>query len=107
MTDIFRLGDPAQAQGDTIRVSRVLAEGVAKVETTLADDPVLQATLFLELARIHRNLGLLAEAEELGGRTLELRQTHEPRTVAHADVMGFMGLLLRDAGDTDRAVERL
>jgi tetratricopeptide (TPR) repeat protein len=107
MTDIFRLGDPTQALGDTIGVSRVLEEGVRRVEASLGGDPGLQGTLFLELARIYRNLGLLAEAERLGDRALALRETNEPETLAHAEALGFLGLLHRDAGQPARAIERL
>ncbi|MEJ2539081.1 MAG: serine/threonine-protein kinase [Gemmatimonadota bacterium] len=107
MTDIFRLGDPTRAVGDTIGVRQILEEGVRRVETSLTEDPALQATLFLELARIHRNLGLLAEAERLGERALELRVAHAPGSLGHADVLGFLGLLQRDAGHPMAAIVRL
>lgn len=107
MTDIFRLGDPTQALGDTIGVRQVLDEGARRVDASLGDDPILQATLFLELARIYRNLGILEEAERLGARALAIREATEPGTAEHADVLGFLGLVLRDAGERDRAVARL
>ncbi|MEQ8331327.1 MAG: serine/threonine-protein kinase [Longimicrobiales bacterium] len=107
MTDIFRLGDPTQALGDTIGVRQVLGEGARRVDESLDADPVLQATLFLELARIYRNLGLLDEAGRLGDRVEGLRSVHEPGTLAYADVLGFQGLVSRDAGRSGRAIERL
>ncbi len=103
MTDIFRLGDPTQTLGDTVGVRQVLREGVARVEETLGDDPVLQATLLLELGKIHRNLGLLGEAERLVSGALALREAHEPGTVAYADALGLHGLVLADIGASDRA----
>ncbi|HKJ02550.1 MAG TPA: tetratricopeptide repeat protein, partial [Longimicrobiales bacterium] len=107
MTDIFRLGDPTQSVGDTIGVRQVLEEGARRVDQNLGDDPVLQATLFLELARIYRNLGILREAERLGGRAVALREANEPGTLAYADVLGFQGLVLRDVGLTDPSVDHL
>ena len=107
MTDIFRLGDPTQSLGDTIGVRQVLGEGARRVDETLGDDPVLQATLFLELARIYRNLGILDEARRLGGRALDLREAHEEGTLAHADVLGFQGVVLRDAGDNEGSMALL
>ena len=107
MTDIFRLGDPNQALGDTIGVRQVLEEGVRRVEETLSDDPVLQANLFLELARIYRNLGILGEAERLGSEVLALRRVNEAGSLAYADALGFQGLVLRDAGRSDSAMAHL
>lgn len=107
MTDIFRLGDPTATRGDTVGVQQVLREGVTRVESALQDDPVLQATLLLELGRIYRNLGLVGEAERLAGRALALRETHEPGSLAHADALGFQGLVLLDAGAVDRAMPHL
>ena len=107
MTDIFRLGDPTQALGDTIGVRQVLEEGARRVDETMGDDPVLQATLFLELARIYRNLGIPSEAQRLGARAVALRAEHEAGTLAYADALGFQGLALRDGGHADEAVTRL
>lgn len=107
MTDIFRLGDPTQSVGDTIGVRQVLLEGARRVESSMGQDPVLQATLFLEIARIYRNLGLLDEAERLGARALALREEHEEGTLSVADALGFQGLLLRDAGRGSAAVDHM
>lgn len=107
MTDIFRLGDPTNTLGDTIGVRQVLGEGVRRVEETLDADPVLQATLLMELARVHRNLGLLVEADRLAGQALALREQNEPRSLAHAEALGFRGLVLRDASRTEEAIDHL
>jgi serine/threonine-protein kinase len=107
MTDIFRLGDPNQAMGDTIGVRQVLEEGARRVDATMGDDPVLQATLFLELARIYRNLGIPSEAQRLAARAVALRAEHEPGTLAYADAVGFQGLVLRDGAHADEAIVRL
>jgi serine/threonine-protein kinase len=99
MTDIFRLGDPTRNVGDTIGVRQVLAEGARRVQEGLDDDPPVQATLFLELARVYRNLGILDEAVTLGDRALEIRQELEPAGSAHADALAFRALLAREAGE--------
>lgn len=104
MTGIFRLSDPTTTAGDTVGVHQVLREGVTRVEETLVDDPVLQATLLLELAKIHRNLGLLGDAERLVGRAASLRETRAPRSLAHAEALGLQGLILVDAGRVTPAI---
>jgi serine/threonine-protein kinase len=107
MTEIFRLSDPTQALGDTVGIRGVLEEGAARVEETLGDDPVLQATLFLELARIYRNLGILDEADRLSARALLIRREWSPGTVEYADAVGFRGIVLRDEGRIDLAISSL
>jgi serine/threonine-protein kinase len=107
MTEIFRLSDPTQSLGDTVGIRGVLEEGASRVEQTLRDDPVLQATLFLELARIYRNLGILDEADRLSARALLIRRDWSPGTIEHADALGFRGIVLRDEGKIDLAITSL
>ncbi len=99
VTELFRLGDPTRAPEDTLGIRQVLADGVARVEATLADDPELQATLFLELAQIHRNLGMLDEAGGLADRAVALRARVDPDGPGHADALGRRALLSAELGD--------
>ena len=96
MTDLFRLGDPGRTLGDTIGVRQVLDAGAARVEASLGGEPSLQASLYLELARVYRNLGILDRAEDLGGRALDLRRDLQSGSAEFAETAGFLGLVLRD-----------
>jgi serine/threonine-protein kinase len=107
MTDIFRLSDPSQTMGDTVGIRGILDEGTQRVEESLGDDPVLQATLFLELGRIYRNLGLLDEADRLSARSLMLRRETAPESLELAEALGFRGTVLRDLGRIDPAIANL
>jgi tetratricopeptide (TPR) repeat protein len=107
MTDIFRLSDPTQAMGDTVGIRGILEEGTQRVEGSLSEDPVLQATLFLELGRIYRNLGLLDEADRLSARSLMLRRETSPESLELAEALGFRGTVLRDLGRIDPAIANL
>ncbi|HSG48815.1 MAG TPA: serine/threonine-protein kinase, partial [Longimicrobiales bacterium] len=107
MTDLFRLGDPTLNVGDTIGVRQVLEEGATRVAETLAGDPELQATLYLELARVYRNLGILDRAQDLAHRTLALREAEGTGTLAYAEALGFRALLARDLGEGLQAASLL
>jgi serine/threonine-protein kinase len=107
MTDLFQLGDPTRTLGDTIGARQILDEGTRRVETQLGDDPVLQASLFLELGRVYRNLGIVDQAESLATRAVDLRARDMPETVDHAEALGMLGLVLRDQARPEEAVERL
>jgi len=107
LTEIFRLGDPDLALGDTIGVRRVLEEGVARVRQGLGGDGELQATLLLELARIYRNLGIFDQALELGAQAVDLRAAIAAGTLEHADALGFLGVTLRAAGQATESMAYL
>jgi serine/threonine-protein kinase len=107
MTEIFRLGDPTRTLGDTIGVRQVLDQGAIRVDETLGHDPELQATLFLELGRVYANLGILAEADRLASRSVELRSEALPGTLALAEAMGFRAHLARAEGRGPEAIRLL
>ncbi|HSM03529.1 MAG TPA: tetratricopeptide repeat protein [Longimicrobiales bacterium] len=107
MTDLFRLGDPTRNMGDTIGVRQVLAEGRSKVERDLANAPLVQAELFLELGRVYRNLGLLEEASELGREAVALQALHQPGSLAHADALAFRAVMARAAGEGSAGIPAL
>jgi serine/threonine-protein kinase len=107
MTDLFRLGDPTLALGDTIGARQLLDEGTERVESQLADDPVLQATLFLELGRVYRNLGIVGRAEDLALRSVDLRASDDPGSLDYAEAVGLLGGVMRDQARPADAVARL
>ncbi len=107
MTDLFRLGDPTVSVGDTIGVRQVLDAGTRRVESTLGDDPILQASLFLEIGRVYDNLGVLDEAERLGARALQLREAALGPGLETSEALSFMGHLRSDQADPVEATRYL
>jgi serine/threonine-protein kinase len=107
VTEIFRLGDPTLTQGDTLGMRQLLSESRTQVEESLTGDPILQATLFLELGRVYANLGSLEEATRLSRDVLSLREEFEHGTLAYGEALGFAGLVDRQAGRSVEAIRNL
>lgn len=73
MGDLFRLSDPQETLGDTVTARDMLDRGTERILTEFGDQPVVQADLLTEVARIYNNLGAYARAEPLVRRAIELR----------------------------------
>lgn len=108
MSDLFRMGDPDRAHGDTLTVRQLLEEGAARVERELVDQPDVQATLLAEIGRVYANLGALERAEQFLRRGVELRtRTLGPSDPATAEVRGQLGDVLARLGRNDEAIVAL
>jgi len=85
LTDLFGASDPyEEVQGDTLRAGDLLARGAARIETELASEPEVQATLFQAIADVYVRLGLFDDAEPLYDRALALRREVHPE--GHVEV---------------------
>jgi eukaryotic-like serine/threonine-protein kinase len=65
LTDLFKVSDPKIAQGHQPTVREILDEGAGKIQTALADQPLVQTRLQRTMAEAYENLGLYAQAEKL------------------------------------------
>ena len=74
LVSLFRAADPTYSPGDTLTVRELLASGAERVETELADQPEIQATLFDVIGTAYLNLGRYKLAESLLGRGLALQR---------------------------------
>ncbi|MEL6443338.1 MAG: serine/threonine-protein kinase [Bacteroidota bacterium] len=76
VTDFFvrllEAEDPRSAQGDTVTVRQVLDAGVERIATDLADQPGVQARLYLTTGEVYRSLGDMDRARDLLERGLSL-----------------------------------
>lgn len=73
MGDLFRLSDPQENLGDTMTARDLLDRGTERILTEFGDQPVVQADLLTEVARIYNNLGAYGRAEPLIRRAIDLR----------------------------------
>ena len=97
---LFDVSDPATSLGKTIDAITLLERGAERVESGLADQPVVQARLLSTLGHIYGRLGRLAEGRKLEERSLELRrQAFGPRHVDVAESLHRLGSLARQLGD--------
>ena len=105
MVDLFGVSDPNEAGGDSIPVREVLDRGAQTIETDLADQPEVQASLLDTVGRVYRNLGLYARAVPLVEKALTLRTAALGADHRETlDTQALMAQIAYDSGDYDRAI---
>lgn len=78
LVDLFRVSDPSEARGNSLTAREVLDKGSARVETQLAKQPQIQATLLDTLGTVYMGLGLYGQAQPLLESALAKRQRLTP-----------------------------
>jgi eukaryotic-like serine/threonine-protein kinase len=100
LVELFRATDPAVARGQDPPASELLARGVARVDTELAQNPPLQAELLAVLGTTMLELGQLEAAEPLLQRAHDLRLGLSGRShAATLESRAVLGRLLKERGD--------
>lgn len=74
MVDLFRISDPGEARGNTVTAREMLDKGAARIESELADQPAIQATLMDTVGTVYMRLGLYRDAMPLLAGALQRRQ---------------------------------
>lgn len=77
LVDLFRISDPSEARGNTVTAREMLDKGAARIETELARQPAIQATLMDTVGTVYMGLGLYAQAKPLLERSVAKRRTLE------------------------------
>jgi serine/threonine-protein kinase len=70
---VFEVADPALARADTLTAAQILDRGARRIETDLASEPQIQATMFDVIGRVYASLSLYEPADSLLRRGLESR----------------------------------
>jgi eukaryotic-like serine/threonine-protein kinase len=107
LVDTFRKPDPA-ADGRSLRVVELLDHAVNDLESSLAGQPLAQATLYDAIGQTYTGLGMLRESFVVFGRALALRREklgeNQPETLAS---MNNLASAYHDAGRLDLAIPLL
>ena len=94
LTGLFKASDPPWARDADISARELLDQGARRIETELADQPLVQAQLMATTGGIFTQLGELDRAEPLLRRSLELRSAHEGReSLAAAESEALLAIL--------------
>ena len=93
LVDLFKISDPSEARGNRLTAREMLDRGAASVETKLAKQPAIQATLLDTLGRAYTGLGLYDQAKPLLESSVAKRQGFVPAEPAQ------LALSLTDLGD--------
>jgi len=65
LVDLFRIFDPSEARGSTVTAREMLDKGAVRIESELAAEPAIQATLMDTVGTVYMGLGLYAQARPL------------------------------------------
>ncbi|RLC07796.1 MAG: hypothetical protein DRI24_24325 [Deltaproteobacteria bacterium] len=106
MERLFEVSDPSEARGNTITAREILDVGAERIETELADQPVVQARLMQTMGKVYQGIGLPSPAAPLLERAVELWQEAE-RLVPAAKTMALLADSYFGMGDFDKAEQLL
>jgi tetratricopeptide (TPR) repeat protein len=65
LVDLFKVFDPSEARGSTVTAREMLDKGAIRIESELAAEPAIQATLMDTVGTVYMGLGLYAQARPL------------------------------------------
>jgi tetratricopeptide (TPR) repeat protein len=71
---LFRILDPSEARGNSVTAREMLDKGAARVDTELAKQPAIQATLMDAIGTVYMGLGLYPAARPLLDRAASTRR---------------------------------
>lgn len=108
MVQLFEVSDPSEARGNTITAREILDRGAERIESELADEPTIQATLMDTLGSVFMSLVLYEQAKPLLEAALERRWSTIGREHPDsASTEAQLGALLTDLADYESAEEHL
>jgi eukaryotic-like serine/threonine-protein kinase len=104
LEELFKVADPNENRGSTVTAREILDQGAARIETELADEPEVRATLLHTLGRVHERLGEYKKAVSLHERGLATRRAVlGPHHADVAESLAGAGEALYRTGDYARA----
>ncbi|MSU51300.1 MAG: serine/threonine protein kinase, partial [Opitutus sp.] len=71
LVGLFKVSDPSEARGKTLTAREILTTGAKKIESSLRDQPRVQARLEATIGAVYMGLGLYADAQPLLDRALQ------------------------------------
>jgi tetratricopeptide (TPR) repeat protein len=99
MVGLFEVSDPSEALGNTITARAILDRGVERIDTELASQPQIQATLKDTMGTVYTSLALYNDAVDLLESALDTRKrligAEDPDIASSlnhlGEVLGFRG----------------
>lgn len=104
LVDIFRIADPSEARGNSITAREMLDKGATRVDSELARQPAIQATLMDTLGTVYMGLGLYDQARPLLDRAVTTRRSQLPEDpLLLSESLSHLGDLLTRQAQLDAA----
>jgi len=118
LTGLFNVSDPDKARGNRITAREILDEGGRRIETSLSNEPEIQARMLATIGNVYSGLGLYPQAEKLVKQSVAIQQrvlgSDHPDTLTSQRLLGWLETragnharaekLLRDTLDRQRRV---
>ncbi len=104
LTDIFEVADPMSSENSEITARELLDSGARRLETELAEQPIVRARVLTVVGDIYQRLGMYDRAEPLLVQGLELRRGKvADESLELADSWHKLGLLKKHRGELAEA----
>ncbi|MGE0463933.1 MAG: tetratricopeptide repeat protein [Vicinamibacterales bacterium] len=104
LVDLFASADPYApadtARGREITVVEALDMGTERLRTSLADRPIIRASILSAISQVYQDLGVHDRAQPLREEALALQTTlHGPASRAVRDSLGSLALIRGERGE--------
>jgi tetratricopeptide (TPR) repeat protein len=102
LVDLFKIFDPSEARGNTVTAREMMDKGAVRIETELAAQPAIQATLMDTVGTVYMGLGLYTQARPLiDGAVSKRRRLHGIDPLDLSDSLSHQGELMALQADYD------
>jgi tetratricopeptide (TPR) repeat protein len=110
MIDLFKVSDPSEALGNKITAREILDKGATRIDTELADQPAIQATLMDTMGTVYTSLGLYDSAIPLVRkayeRRLKLWGTEHAEVASSLNHLGEVLTLKSDYAEAEKSLRQ-
>jgi len=95
LVDLFRISDPSEARGNSVTAREMLDKGATRIQTELAGQPVIQATLLDTVGTVYMGLGLYDQAKPLlNAAVAQRRDLREQNPAQLSESLNHLGDVL-------------
>lgn len=104
LVNLFKIADPSEARGNSITAREMLDKGATRVDSELARQPAIQATLMDTLGTVYMGLGLYDQARPLLDRAVATRRSQQlDNPLLLSDALSHLGDLMTRQAQLDAA----
>ncbi|MEM8483987.1 MAG: serine/threonine-protein kinase [Bacteroidota bacterium] len=100
LQEIFEVSNPSASKGETVTARELLDKGAARLESDLATQPEIMATMYDVIGMVYRELGLYPKADSMHRQALvNNRKLYGNESLETASTLNLIGYVNRRQGD--------
>ncbi len=100
LQEIFEVSNPSASKGETVTARELLDKGAARLESDLASQPEIMATMYDVIGMVYRELGLYPKADSMHRQALvNNQQLYGNQSLETASTLNLLGYVNRRQGD--------